>query len=62
LATVPEPKVGKNRMHLDFRVDSPVELDRLLALGATARERLPEWTVMADPEGNEFWVFGAAPP
>jgi hypothetical protein len=49
-------------MHLDFRVDSPVELDRLLALGATARERLPEWTVMADPEGNEFWVFGAAPP
>jgi hypothetical protein len=61
-AEVPESKAGKNRMHLDVRVGSAAHLDRLLALGATVRQRLPEWTVMADPEGNEFCAFGAAAP
>src|SRR5215204_4563206 len=35
LQQVPEPKAGKNRMHLDLRVpDLAGEVDRLLALGA----------------------------
>jgi ABC-type transport system involved in cytochrome c biogenesis permease component len=31
-------------------------------LGATVRDRLPGRTVMANPEGHEFCVFGVAPP
>ncbi len=58
---VPEPKVVKNRVHLDFRAEAMAdEVERLGALGAV---RLAEhslgsvrWTVMADPEGNEFCV------
>jgi hypothetical protein len=63
---VPEPKVGKNRVHLDLRGASmPDEVERLRALGATfiAERALGEdtrWTVMADPEGNEFCVSGDA--
>ena len=60
---VPEPKVGKNRLHLDFRPDDQQrEVERLLALGATridvGQGDVP-WVVMADPEGNEFCVLGA---
>ena len=61
---VPEPKAVKNRVHLDFRAESMAdEIGRLAALGAT---RLAEhslgatrWTIMADPEGNEFCVVQA---
>ena len=58
---VPEPKRVKNRVHLDFRSeDMAAEVDRLLGLGATfiAQRSLGQltWTVMADPEGNEFCV------
>jgi len=60
---VPEPKAAKNRVHLDFR--APVmadEVARLLGLGATliAARSLGDfaWTVLADPEGNEFCVSG----
>ncbi|HTC86471.1 MAG TPA: VOC family protein [Candidatus Acidoferrum sp.] len=58
---VPEPKVGKNRVHLDFRTeDRAAEVARLVALGATVTaERCLGtfcWTVMADPVGNEFCV------
>jgi hypothetical protein len=61
---VPEPKSVKNRVHLDLRGDSmATEVERLTALGATftAERSLGEdvrWTVMADPEGNEFCVSG----
>lgn len=61
---VPEPKVVKNRVHLDLRGESmATEVERLLNLGATfiAERTLGEdvrWTVMADPEGNEFCVSG----
>ena len=54
----------KNRVHLDLRGESmAVEVERLLALGATfVAERTlgadVRWTVMADPEGNEFCVSG----
>jgi hypothetical protein len=63
LQGVPEPKVGKNRMHLDIVVDDiEPEIARLQALGA---QRLDEgvqsvgdikWVRMADPEQNEFCV------
>ncbi|MBP1704685.1 MAG: hypothetical protein H6Q36_424 [Chloroflexi bacterium] len=60
---VPEPKVVKNRVHLDLHGESmAAEVDRLRALGATfiAERSLGRlrWTVMADPEGNEFCVSG----
>ena len=53
---VPEPKTVKNRVHLDL-VAAEGELERLLSLGASVVERLPEWLVLADPEGNEFCLF-----
>ena len=60
---VPEPKIVKNRVHVDFRADVMVdEVTRLVGLGATvlAERRLGDfaWTVLADPEGNEFCVSG----
>jgi hypothetical protein len=62
--TVPEPKVVKNRVHLDVLPvarDQDREVERLLRLGATIvddrRELTPRgWVVLADPEGNEFCV------
>ena len=63
LQRVPEPKAGKNRMHLDVHVaDIATEAQRLQALGATrvAAEQVEEhgmhWFLMADPEGNEFCI------
>ncbi|MFB7591171.1 VOC family protein [Streptomyces sp. NPDC056169] len=60
---VPEPKTTKNRLHLDLHPDPgtrEAEVTRLEALGATVLRRVEEpsgsWTVMADPEGNEFCV------
>lgn len=52
--TVPEPKVTKNRVHLDLYA---ADLAPLLDLGATVVARHDEWTVLADPEGNEMCVF-----
>ena len=66
LQQVPEPKAGKNRMHLD--IETPAIDDtakRLEALGANRVEIAPrnelghKWIVMADPEGNEFCVCDA---
>ena len=56
IVPVPEPKSGKNRMHLDVIGDR----EALLAAGATlvrAQEDDIEWDVLADPEGNEFCCF-----
>jgi predicted enzyme related to lactoylglutathione lyase len=60
---VPEPKTAKNRVHIDLSVaDRETEVERLIALGAqvvdSERRNLfgEVWTVMADPEGNEFCV------
>ena len=50
---VPEPKTVKNRLHWDVYGD----VDELLAKGATHLWDEPRWTVLADPEGNEFCVF-----
>jgi predicted enzyme related to lactoylglutathione lyase len=58
---VPEPKSGKNRVHLDLIVDDiESEAARYVALGATrvsaepVREGGGCWIVMLDPEGNEI--------
>lgn len=58
---VPEPKVVKNRVHLDLGTDDmEAEVERLLALGASKVRLVEEagdrWWIMADPEGNEFCV------
>ena len=52
-APVPEPRVAPNRVHWDVTGD----VDALLAVGATRLWDMPGWTVLADPEGNEFCVF-----
>jgi hypothetical protein len=57
---VPEAKVVKNRVHLDVNVADAAGIDRLVALGARVLRAHPDgevWTIMADPEGNEFCVF-----
>lgn len=55
---VPEAKTAKNRMHFDLRAPGAVadEVARLEALGATVYERREHYTIMQDPEGNEFCV------
>jgi Glyoxalase-like domain len=50
---VPEAKHGKNRVHIDMFGN----VEELVAAGATVLERHPNWTVLADPEGNEFCAF-----
>ncbi|QCU78032.1 VOC family protein [Citricoccus sp. SGAir0253] len=62
--TVPEAKSVKNRVHWDLREPGAddgrraAELERLLALGArrvgAGRQGPWAWTVLQDPEGNEF--------
>ena len=55
---VPEPKTVKNRLHLDLRAEDAVaERGRLTGLGARVVAELPDWTVLADPEGNEFCLL-----
>jgi hypothetical protein len=52
---VPEPKAAKNRLHLDIEVaDRVAEVERLTANGARAIAQFDTWTVLRDPEGNEF--------
>ena len=58
-----DPKMQKNRLHLDFRPDDrDAEVDRLLALGAVRADigqGEQSWVVLADPEGNEFCVLSS---
>ena len=52
---VPEAKVVKNRLHLDLISDNfDTDLARLRSLGATELAEFPDWSTLADPEGNEF--------
>jgi hypothetical protein len=60
---VPEAKTVKNRVHLDLIVGPEAheaEVERLVGLGATVAGVHDgddgRWTLMADPEGNEFDV------
>ncbi|WP_327070434.1 glyoxalase/bleomycin resistance/dioxygenase family protein [Kitasatospora sp. NBC_01250] len=63
---VPEPKPGKNRLHLDIHA-GPGGLEplaaRLESLGATRLREVDRgpaghWWIMLDPEGNEFCAAG----
>ena len=64
---VPDPKTIKNRLHLDLAPhlddDRDAEIARLVALGARRIDvgQGPDvtWTVLADPEGNEFCVLSS---
>jgi hypothetical protein len=65
---VPDDKVVKNRVHIDL---SPIdrtpeqEVERLIDLGARRvdiGQGDVRWTVMADPEGNEFCVLRSLMP
>jgi catechol 2,3-dioxygenase-like lactoylglutathione lyase family enzyme len=65
---VSEPKVAKNRLHLDLASSAPEEqaaiVDRATALGARPvdlGQRGVPWVVLADIEGNEFCVLEPRP-
>ena len=56
---VPEPRQGKNRLHLDLvSTDRAVAVERAVQLGARKigefDEHGTQWTTLADPEGNVF--------
>ena len=51
---VAEPKKVKNRVHLDVRTGSVAEL---VELGAAEVAPVRNWTVMTDPDGQEFCAF-----
>ncbi len=59
-----EEKAGKNRLHLDVAPPADgtvaVEVDRLAELGAETvdiGQGDVSWTVLVDPEGNEFCIL-----
>jgi predicted enzyme related to lactoylglutathione lyase len=60
---VPEPKAGKNRMHLDVMVeDRDAFAEWVVELGGRLIEEHDHpsgqsWVVMADPQGNEFCIY-----
>jgi predicted enzyme related to lactoylglutathione lyase len=61
---VPEPKVGKNRIHLDLAsttaADQDAIVERLVARGAQRADvgqTGVSWVVLTDPEGNECCVL-----
>lgn len=64
---VPEGKTVKNRLHIDLAPhiaqDREAEIEALLAKGATrldvGQPADVTWTVLADPEGNEFCVLSS---
>ncbi|MFI2646123.1 VOC family protein [Micromonospora fulviviridis] len=47
---------GPGRLHLDLVGDAE-ERAAVLEAGATVVRELPRWTVLADPEGNEFCLL-----
>ncbi len=65
---VPETKSVKNRLHLDVRVDDrPALVQRVIELGGAVigeveEPGFPPWTMMRDPEGNEFCLYQPVEP
>jgi predicted enzyme related to lactoylglutathione lyase len=63
---VPEARPGKNRLHLDLRVpDREAFAARVVELGGSVlgehqQGDYPVWSVMADPQGNEFCIYTPA--
>jgi predicted enzyme related to lactoylglutathione lyase len=65
LQRVAEPRTDKNRIHVDLRGEArATAVPRLQELGASivAEHEAPglAWTVLADPEGNQFCVGESA--
>jgi predicted enzyme related to lactoylglutathione lyase len=63
---VPEPKVQKNRSHLDLHVNDVDVITALIErLGGSRDRDFDEygyrWRVMRDPEGNEFCLVHLRP-
>ena len=62
---VADPTPGKNRLHLDIcSTNRSEDVERLVADGATlvaVHDENPEfgWTVLTDPDGNQFCVSDA---
>jgi predicted enzyme related to lactoylglutathione lyase len=61
---VTDQKTVKNRVHLDLAPGTDgrdAEVERILALGArrvdVGQTGTESWTVLADPEGNEFCIL-----
>ena len=61
---VTDRKQVKNRLHLDLTPGADgrdAEVERILALGARrvdiGQTGTESWTVLADPEGNEFCIL-----
>jgi len=53
-------RYDNNRVHFDIEVtDRSGEVERLKELGAEAVRVLPTYTVMRDPEGNQFCLIDA---
>ena len=58
---VPEEKAGKNRVHLDLHHPDPEAfIAKVIELGGSRLQDHGDesfsWTVLADPEGNEFCI------
>jgi Glyoxalase-like domain len=54
---VPDRKYDNNRVHLDIAVaDRQQEVGRIRALGGEVIREAAGYTVMRDPEGNQFCV------
>lgn len=64
---VSEHKTVQNRLHIDLAPhtsqDRAAEIERLIQLGAThanvGQTQAESWTVLRDPEGNEFCVLSS---
>jgi predicted enzyme related to lactoylglutathione lyase len=59
---VDDAKAGKNRLHIELAPDNwEAEVERLVDMGAhrvdLGQPTDAPWTVLADPEGNEFCVL-----
>jgi len=53
-------RYDNNRVHFDIEVtDRSGEVERLKELGAEPVRVLPTYTVMRDPEGNQFCLIDA---
>ena len=53
------PRPERNRVHLDIVApDSAAEVARLTDMGATLMREAEGYTVLRDPEGNQFCVVG----
>ena len=62
LQQISQKKTQRNRVHLDLACsDRAAEITRLRALGATVREERDGFTVLQDPEGNEFCLLDPDP-